>query len=533
MYEMTNNCRKNYAVSEVLSVLLLISIAVGVFVGVHSLILQDSGPSIQPSITFFGKLVGDNFIVEHCRGPSLGLDSKCVVDIGGYYYNYSVKDLLSSESKENNLWNIGERIVCKLENISYLKVTFSIIENKENTIVYNQIIQDGLISQNPYIVLTLNPTDIENESAKLWLGYNFRNYSGTVRFSYKKLGSSWVNTPWESKSGSGTYSKTINGLISDKIYIYKAELTCQSNTINGEEIPILQNNITKVNKIIPYELSSSPIVINAAGDSQLDSVTLYYRWSSDNTSWDTGSGVTTWSSELLTNPSFETGDTTGWSNGGGGTMSVGTDCPDGEESPCGGIYYAYWLETNANINSYAYQNVDLETYATYIDAGRAKINATGWFVSDEYNVSLNDEFFMNVRFYDGSDVYISGFGYQSGGTNPISQGSGNNFDNWAQYGITNYTIPTGARKLQIRFFTWEYTGSNFHDAGSADKFSVRVGIVDTINNWNFFQTDYNSPWSWSFNFPLNEGYYEFYSIGRYNNYSEITPFNADALCKKQ
>jgi len=154
MYEMTNNCRKNYAVSEVLSVLLLISIAVGVFVGVHSLILQDSGPSIQPSITFFGKLVGDNFIVEHCRGPSLGLDSKCVVDIGGYYYNYSVKDLLSSESKENNLWNIGERIVCKLENISYLKVTFSIIENKENTIVYNQIIQDGLISQNPYIVLT-------------------------------------------------------------------------------------------------------------------------------------------------------------------------------------------------------------------------------------------------------------------------------------------------------------------------------------------------------------------------------------------
>ena len=215
-------------------------------------------------------------------------------------------------------------------------------------------------------------------------------------------------------------------------------------------------------------------------------------------------------------------------------MTVGTDCPWGSESPYEGSYYSYWLETDATVNAYAYQNVSLVGYASYIDVGLAKINVTGWLVSDEYNVPVYDEIFMNVNFYDASDIYMGGFGYQSGGTNPVSEGSGNNVDNWAQYGITNYTIPVGARKVQVKFYTWEYIdGSSWYDAGSADKFSVKVGISESVTDWNVFQIDYNSPWSWRFNFPLNEGYYEFYSIGNYNDYLEGTPSGADAICKKQ
>ena len=535
MYKNNINTRKNNAVSEIISLLLLITITIVVFVGLHQIIVSDSGPEAQQTVILSGKLVGDTYIVEHCRGPSLDLNTKCIVEIGGFSYNYYVKNLLNSKSKEDDLWSIGERLVCKLENITYLKVSFSIVDTENNLVLFDQTIQDGLISEYPYIVLTLNPTEIEGGSTKLWLGYNFRNYSGSVRFSYKKLGESWVNTPWESKTGEGLYNKTISSLL-DEIYIYRAELSCESNILNGEEIPILQDEITSVDKISPYQILSSPITINVTGNSQLDGVKLYYRWSDDNTSWGSESESTTWSAELLTNPSFETGDTTGWLNAGGGTMTVGTDCPWGTESPYEGTYYSYWLAAGEKVNAYAYQNVSLASYASYIDLGKAKINVTGWLVSDEYHIPVYDEFFMHVNFYDASNALMSGYSYQSGGTNPVSQGTGNNVNNWAQYGITNYTIPTGARKVQVKYYAWEYIdGSSWWDAGSADNFSIKVGVINSIgnDNWNIFGTDYNSPWTWNFNFPFNEGYYQFYSIGIYSNTSEIKPSNPDTICQKQ
>jgi hypothetical protein len=992
-----NFSKKNDAISEVFSVILLIGITVVVFVALYVLVLSDPGPSSQSSVILNGQSEVDKFIIEHSRGPPLSLETICQVNIGGYPSSYSVGNLLSSKSKEDGFWNIGERLVYNLDNISYLLVTISIIDNKENSVLYDHIIQEGETLQNPYIVLTQNPTDIEGGSANLWLGYNFISKSGSVRFSYKEFGGNWINTSWVPKSGYGQYNKTLSGLLPNKLYIFRAELSCETNTIKGEEKPILQTGVTSVNTIKPYNRSSSqlsitvngsstldrvslwykfskdnissgenwwhkswnyrklitidsskvaadltnfpllvyessdsdlsthaknngddivfilysdnitklnhelqsytdsngeliawikvpnlsssidtkiwmyygnpsainqenvagvwdsnyeivwhlqesgvgttdeyidssgngihgtggkdddsggqgdlsetpdrvngkfgyaqdfnddgatgdrissrnlssawnsitgsvwiygnaagddriwgkswgggstdntilmrctgtggstlgcrfrtdssstggyqptsmennqwiymvltwdgttvriykngvlqgsglvvngntlypnpphefftlgnvgdgandrcfngyiqearissidrssdwisaeynnqnspstfynigneeeysidwtewsnvnnpdtsypwsfnfnfpngdgyykfysigiydnyneiapnipdalcyyevetevdtiipfnqtisPSTITATGDSGFDDVVLYYRFSSVNTSWDVTSGDMIWSSELLTNPSFETGDTTGWTNGGGGTMTVGTDCPWGSKSPYEGSYYSYWLPGGQTINAYAYQDVSLVGYASYIDAGQAKINVTGWLVSDEYNAAPPyDEFFMNVKFYDGSNSLISGHSYDSGGTNPISQGSGNNINTWAQYGIIDYTIPVGARKVQVSYYTWEYDPpSTWYDAGSADNFSVKVGIPSGSSDWNEFGTDSSYPWSWNFNFPDGDGYYGFYSIGKRDGQDdEQPPLIADTICNK-
>jgi len=43
---------------------------------------------------------------------------------------------------------------------------------------------------------------------------------------------------------------------------------------------------TSVGTISPYNQASSPLAVSATGDSDLDTVTLYYRWSDDNSTWD-------------------------------------------------------------------------------------------------------------------------------------------------------------------------------------------------------------------------------------------------------
>jgi len=177
-----------------------------------------------------------------------------------------------------------------------------------------------------------------------------------------------------------------------------------------------------------------------------------------------------WSSELLTNPGFETGDDTGWSNGGGGTVAIGWQCSNWcDDAPHSGSYQAYWETTAAGY--YLYQDVDLSSYASDIDAGDALVTATGFLISNEYDPSPYDVFYMQVRFYDGpsseTSSEIVAHRYDTGTVNN---------PNWDQYGIIEpYTIPTGARCVQIRFYTWETDGSNWYNAGSADDFSVKVG----------------------------------------------------------
>jgi hypothetical protein len=63
-------------------------------------------------------------------------------------------------------------------------------------------------------------------SATLNMNYTTGNYTSVdVRFAYKKSpATEWSYTPWEAKSASGTYAKSITGLTADTRYEFKAQL---------------------------------------------------------------------------------------------------------------------------------------------------------------------------------------------------------------------------------------------------------------------------------------------------------------------
>ena len=69
-------------------------------------------------------------------------------------------------------------------------------------------------------------TNIATNSATLNMNYTMGNYTSVdVRFAYKKSpATEWSYTPWESKSVSGTYAKSLTGLTSDTRYEFKAQL---------------------------------------------------------------------------------------------------------------------------------------------------------------------------------------------------------------------------------------------------------------------------------------------------------------------
>ena len=78
--------------------------------------------------------------------------------------------------------------------------------------------------------------------------------------------------------------KKIVGIFVCSLLICATVIPVAGNIKIGSTSPLMSIN-TSVDTISPYNTPSSPLIITATGPSDLDNVTLYYRWSSDNQSW--------------------------------------------------------------------------------------------------------------------------------------------------------------------------------------------------------------------------------------------------------
>ena len=152
------NSRSTHAVSEVISAILLLAMAVVVFAVIYNNVLSDDGPGLENYGTISGTLANENgddlqdIVFSLNRGDFLGSDTEVVLDLGeDKTFEVTVEenpDMVQYDS--NNNWNIGDKFVYHpkyedgtLINLNRLNVKANIIDKLTNSIVFWGTLQEG------------------------------------------------------------------------------------------------------------------------------------------------------------------------------------------------------------------------------------------------------------------------------------------------------------------------------------------------------------------------------------------------------
>lgn len=108
----------NYMVSEIVGTALILIIAVAAISSLYSTVLSYPSPSDPSFVNLVGMVEGNNIIIEHRGGDALSLGTKVRIEIGDDTKEFTVVEYLDDKAKENNQWNIGERLVYEYDNYS-------------------------------------------------------------------------------------------------------------------------------------------------------------------------------------------------------------------------------------------------------------------------------------------------------------------------------------------------------------------------------------------------------------------------------
>lgn len=136
--------RENQAVSEIISVALLLGISIGLFSCVQYIVYSYPYEPSPPSLDLVGSINKGNISIEHRGGESISLRAQIRILIGS-----SNKILITAEdyidynlSDNDEYWEIGE-IVTYNPNIELtgLRVETSVVDEETKSVVMTGIIQ--------------------------------------------------------------------------------------------------------------------------------------------------------------------------------------------------------------------------------------------------------------------------------------------------------------------------------------------------------------------------------------------------------
>ena len=231
---------------------------------------------------------------------------------------------------------------------------------------------------------------------------------------------------------------------------------------------------TSVNPISPYNVRSSPLLLTVFNYNTLDNVTLWYRYSTDNSSW-----TAVW--QTLYYDGFEDGTSGNYSEAG-----VGSDANVDDTGQIEGTYSLH-LQDNSGTYWYLTNNISAATY----DYTSVRVD----FRWKTYSFENNEDWFF--EYYDDSagswmriEEWVAGTDFPAGDINT--------------YGIETFYLNESegyslSDALNIRFYC--------DASGDGDELYIDSIYINTTNGWQIWSDgnnpDENTPWVWNFTFPNN------------------------------
>lgn len=242
--------RSGNAVTEVLSTVILLVIAVAVFASGALIIFNPavSSENVEdfPLVTIVGTIEGEDIVFYHRGGDALSADSvEVTYTINGAPNTYIITNNISETPPDNSQWNIGERVVFEDKVTQGDKVEVDVVDLESGTLIMTGVLQTGH-ENDPAAVITTDATEITTTSARLNMDYNFndKGYPNSYRanFQYRESGStSWIDlysANWPQVGGSGSFDNLVSNLEIYIDYEFRAQIKYTDlfgsvNTTNG------------------------------------------------------------------------------------------------------------------------------------------------------------------------------------------------------------------------------------------------------------------------------------------------------------
>lgn len=283
--------REHYAVTEIIATVLLLAVAISVFSVIYVVVLSSPVPMEESTAVVVGDIIDNTIILTHHGGKSLPFNEQSyqIQTSTGKYDTIIFEDL-----NENGLWDIGEQIRFSYEEISNEQITVTVIDLDTNDVILYGVFNDGESIIFETYVNTISPY----EQTQAPLNITAENTSAmdkvTLWYDY-----SIDNETWQEWKSFGTDSSYADGWkwnfdFSNGFGYYQFYSIGQYND-NREQIPdtfdahCFFNPMFSLNTTVqpfhPYYETDPSVTINATGDPRLDNVTLFYRFSSDNSTW--------------------------------------------------------------------------------------------------------------------------------------------------------------------------------------------------------------------------------------------------------
>ena len=134
--------RANKGVSETVGTLLLLGLSISLFSVIYFSVSTIYPSSTRPSVNLICSVEENNIIIEHRGGKILDLDTKFTVTIAGTNEKFTVGDYLNNGSRDNGVWNIGERVVYPVGDITDMNVSLSVVDVHSNSVIMTVVLQE-------------------------------------------------------------------------------------------------------------------------------------------------------------------------------------------------------------------------------------------------------------------------------------------------------------------------------------------------------------------------------------------------------